>query len=270
MKDNLESDQEGLVPSGKRELSTDKSDFYHRGLELIGNLKKKTRTIAFPSDCSIGKLYIHKPYMLSNFPNESECKEAQGQISIPEGLEVSLHITEEYPYGLYPLSQLKPSNLDGLLIHHTQVNDLELKHLGPLTKLRELYLIGCCKITGNRFLYLQELISLEWLFVTHSPISDEGLEHLHMLPLLDVLHLTGTKISNAGLLHLGKMGSLRSLDLSQTVINDAGLKYLGELKNLSRLNLSYTSVTEAGIIRLRKALPNCEIWKEIGLSEGSA
>jgi hypothetical protein len=46
-------------------------------------------------------------------------------------------------------------------------------------------------------------------------------------------------------------------------VTDAGLKELKELKQLSRLELSGTKVTDAGIKELKRALPKCEITKNM-------
>ncbi|HNP95872.1 MAG TPA: hypothetical protein PKJ63_09585 [Cyclobacteriaceae bacterium] len=272
MKDNLESDQEGLVPSGKRELSTDKSNLYHRGLGLLGNLKKKTCTINFPRDYSIGKLFIYDedphPAYRKMLVQELE---AQGEISIPEGKYIELYITWDYPYCLSPISQLKPNDLDSLMINHGQVNDFELIHVSRLTKLRNLSLVCCYAITESGFLKLQVLKSLEKLSVYGSLMGDEGLDHLHLLSSLQDLTITNARVSNHGLKSLKKLPSLQKFWISNVIapfpgsdekliklnqltntINDAGLFSLSQLTNLEELSLVGIKISDAGLPHLLK------------------
>ena len=269
LKDNLESGKEGLVPSGKREISTGRSNLYHRGLGLLGNLKNKTRTIAFPKDYSIGKIHSCKKGCQYDGPWESQ--EAQGEISIPEGNYIELYITWDYPYCLSPLSQLKPNDLDRLSINHSQVNDFELIHVSRLTKLRELALTCCYEITESGILKLQVLKSLEKLSVYGSLMGDQGLDNLHSLSSLQDLTITNARVSNHGLKTLINLPSLRKCWISNVIahfpgsdenlirlnqltntINDAGLLSLSHLTNLEELALVGIKVSDAGLSHLWK------------------
>ena len=134
MTDNRESDREGLVPSGKPEISTVKLDLFRRGLELVGNLGKGSRTIAFPKDCSIGRLFIR--YTV-HYPVRHECTEklceAHGDVSVSTGNYLYLEIGEQYPSDLSSLTGLKPDDLDALCISNGHVGDHELTCLRGLT-----------------------------------------------------------------------------------------------------------------------------------------
>lgn len=86
MTDNLESDQEGLVPSRKREPSIVRPDLFRRGLELVVDLERGARTISFPKDRSVGVCVTSRPR-----GPEITC-EAQGDISVSAGYHLHLHI----------------------------------------------------------------------------------------------------------------------------------------------------------------------------------
>ncbi len=60
---------------------------------------------------------------------------------------------------------------------------------------------------------------------------------------------------------IGAFKALQKLNLSYTKVTDAGLKHLAGLKALQRLGLYSTNVTDAGVSRLKRALPNCRIYK---------
>jgi hypothetical protein len=68
-------------------------------------------------------------------------------------------------------------------------------------------------------------------------------------------------ITDAGLVHLKGMAKLQSLYLTGTKITDAGLVHLKGLTGPRMLVLSKTKVTDTGVADLRKALPNCTIFK---------
>ena len=45
------------------------------------------------------------------------------------------------------------------------------------------------------------------------------------------------------------------------VLGDAGLEHLRALTELQTLQLRFTKVTDTGVADLKKALPNCKIYK---------
>ena len=254
MTDNLESDQEGLVPSGKRELSTVRPDLFRRGLELVANLEKSARVIAFLEDRSVGKLFV--TYTVDS-PVSHKCTEflceAQGTISVSAGNHLLLEIGEQYPSDLSSLTRLMPGDLDSLTIKNGHVGDHELTCLRGLTRLRELLLVYCWKITDDGLLHLRGLNALQSVLIEGSRIGDSGLAHLQSLPALQDLHLTNTQVTSAGLSTLQNFPALRSCKLWYTdTINDAGLVHLGRLTKLEQLSLTGTKISDAGLSHLRK------------------
>jgi hypothetical protein len=76
------------------------------------------------------------------------------------------------------------------------------------------------------------------------------------------LRLTCTQVTSAGLKDLGALKRLQTLFLGGTQVTDAGLKELTNLKRLTYLELyDCVRVTDAGVAELRKALPNCKIYR---------
>ena len=123
-----------------------------------------------------------------------------------------------------------------LNMHFVDIGDQELAHLKAVSKLSELHLGPARKIT------------------------DAGLKHLGAILTLETLHVDGASVSDAGLAHLKTLTNLQDLHLSDNAISDAGLEHLEVLKKLKSLHIFNTNVTAAGIAKLKKALPDCDIW----------
>ena len=99
--------------------------------------------------------------------------------------------------------------------------------------------------------------------LVNSRITDSGLEQLEELVGVKTLDLGGTKITNAGLAHLGSLADLETLSLHSTRVTNAGLLHLKGLARLETLWLGGTSVTDDGIAELKRALPQCQVSKEV-------
>ena len=92
------------------------------------------------------------------------------------------------------------------------------------------------------------------------PISDADLGRLATIQTLGWLDLSGTHITDEGVVHLQKLEGLSSLDLSDTQITDKGLEHIEHLENLVMLQCHRTSVSDEGVARLKKALPNLDVY----------
>jgi RNA polymerase sigma factor (sigma-70 family) len=108
---------------------------------------------------------------------------------------------------------------------------------------------------------LQDLRSLQRLYLGSSSITNVGLEYFRNLKSLRVLDLGNTRVTNEGLKHLAELDGLFALALVQTRVTDAGLEHLKGLKGLQHLLLQGTQVSDAGVNELRKALPQCKVQK---------
>jgi Leucine-rich repeat (LRR) protein len=76
--------------------------------------------------------------------------------------------------------------------------------------------------------------------------------------------MSHTQISDAGLEHLKDLTGLQRLWLSSTRITGAGLAYLDGLTGLQRLDLIDTHVTDTGVQQLKQSLPNLTIVRDQG------
>ncbi len=99
---------------------------------------------------------------------------------------------------------------------------------------------------------LKEGAEIEFLVLTGTNVTDEGLAYLRQMPRLKDLGLTGTQITDAGCRDLAQMATLRDLSLSNTGITDIGLEHVSTLTNLHTLNLSKTAITDRGLKLLQK------------------
>jgi Leucine-rich repeat (LRR) protein len=123
------------------------------------------------------------------------------------------------------LAKLAGISTLSLLKLPARITDAGLKHIEPLSGLRQLYLYD-------------------------AKVTDAGLLNLAKLTELKQLHLNGTSIGDGGLAHLKALKSLEVLNLTNTKASDAGLKSLKDLKALKKLSIRGTAITIAGVVQL--------------------
>ena len=104
--------------------------------------------------------------------------------------------------------------------------------------------------TDDDLLHVENLASLEYLYLNDSPITDAGLAHLQGASELRELDLHLTPITGVGLVHLQKLTKLRRLRLSCRNFDDAGLAAVKGFPQLEELDLSGTKITDAGLANL--------------------
>src|SRR5579885_832147 len=83
--------------------------------------------------------------------------------------------------------------------------------------------------------------------LTDCPAGDDDLEYLIAFPHLQYLILTGTRISGEGLKRLSGLKELHGLALSGPAAGGEGLRHLGALTGLHELRLEKTTLTDAGL-----------------------
>ena len=122
-------------------------------------------------------------------------------------------------------------------------------------------------ITRTAAAWVGKLMGGDWsvdvgaVYLTGTPVTDAGLEHLRGLTQLRFLSLDSTPVTDAGLEHLRGLTQLQGLYLSSTRVTDAGLAHLRGLTQLEVLYLISTRVTDAGVNELKKALPKVRIQR---------
>jgi hypothetical protein len=95
-----------------------------------------------------------------------------------------------------------------------------------------------------------QLASLQDLVLSHTRITDSGLESLQRLSRLKTIHLADTGVTNAGLQALGRLRALTIIDLSGTKVT-GNFERLRDLANLNwlvvrRLSLDATAISAIG------------------------
>ncbi len=134
-----------------------------------------------------------------------------------------------------------------LLIEGDAITDTSLAHLGRLTALRHLGLIGV-GIRGESGTSSLLPAALEVLYVTtRHGLDDSFITALPPLPNLRQLHLRETWITDAALPKIGTFGTLEELDLGNNRFSDGALGHLKDLRRLEDLDLDSSPITDEGL-----------------------
>ena len=207
------------------------------------------RTLNFPTNRSLGKLYILEEnlHFLSG-SGEEEKGEAQGSVRIfvPDGWLLELRVSPEASTDLSTLSTLNPNDLQAISLYNTQVTDEGLSHLQKLSGLKSLDLSNT-QINGTGLAYFNGLSGLKALNLTFTSVTDSGLADLKKIPNLQSLSLSKTKISDRALAYVKELPQLENLELYYTNVSDSGLQQIQQLTQLQSLNIGWTQVTDAGL-----------------------
>lgn len=138
-----------------------------------------------------------------------------------------------------------------------------LQHIAHLTNLEGVDLSGS-SVDDSGLKYLENLSHLERLYLAGCPITDEGIKHLAKLQELRRLCLNQTQVTDAGLKYLQSLSSLEGLELNGTRVIGTELKQLRPLTKLKCLGLCETTVSQARARELQQILPEVEIFLETG------
>jgi len=129
-----------------------------------------------------------------------------------------------------------------------------VKYLKGLGNLKRLRIEDVAQFDDEGMRQLEEITSLETLFVGRSSVSDEGLRYLKGLGKLEFLGLwSNGQLTDKGLEHIKDLGQLKALCLDDAQITDEGLgklKESGMLARLEFLSLNRTQVTDGGLEHL--------------------
>ena len=107
------------------------------------------------------------------------------------------------------------------------------------------------KYAGLGVAEMRRLRQLEFLDLSLTGVTDEGLKALQDLPRLRALGLAHTRITGPGLGYLAGLTELRYLCLGATAITDTGLRRLKGLKQMRRLGLAATKISAEGLVGLK-------------------
>jgi len=232
----------------------------------------KSRVLHFPKDRSGGKVVVRDAqipraehpfiYWQDQVNWQAHSSQAKGDIQIPAGKLVSLHIFKKDVWtDLSFLKQLRKNDLYMLNVRGSssggpRPGDGCMEHISHLTGLKELGLNNT-NISVKGIKHLSELKSLESLYIG-GKINSSALAVISRLPCLKRLYIGKNRITNTGLKSLGRLKSLEELSIRGGMIGDDGLVHLAKLPKLQYLKLSGKRFTDEGMIHL-KNIPNLKI-----------
>ncbi|MCA9818935.1 MAG: hypothetical protein KC652_27785, partial [Cyanobacteria bacterium HKST-UBA01] len=150
------------------------------------------RTVVFPSEQSLGALYLIKRDGGGSNWWDMPVGEARGYVNVPEYGELHLLVSPRADINL--LNALDPYALVSLDFRQRHVTDLELACVQNLLGLRYLTLPES-PVTDRGMIYLVNLENLHTVDLGFTAISDEGLDYLHSLTKLRRLYVDHTRIT---------------------------------------------------------------------------
>jgi len=225
----------------------------------------KSHVVHFPKDRSLGNLLIQdvgvKRQIESFYHWVGDAKweylgQARGDVSVPAGKRLALHIPKNAIYDLSPLSELGPNELYGLSLRNTPADDGCMPHISHLTGLRVLNL-GRTNITSKGIRFIKNMKSLECLYASEK-IANGGLGYISRLPSLKRLYIKKSSLTNSGLRHLSNLPTLEELEIGEGKINDEGLAHLVKLPSLTYLMIWGETFSDKGMAHL-KDIPSLRI-----------
>jgi hypothetical protein len=107
--------------------------------------------------------------------------------------------------------------------------------------------------------FLERFVNLEALDISHSHVTDAGLQMLSALPKLRSLNLINLPITDAGLEFLGRLDSLEEVILSGKALSATGLNRLATLPELKTVRLFNTSVNALDAANFQLKSPQCKV-----------
>jgi hypothetical protein len=124
----------------------------------------------------------------------------------------------------------------------------------------DIYLMGA-KATDEG---IREILlpTLHYIDFGETPVTDETLKQVGLLPHLSNLTVSSVKVTNAGVAHLAGNKALLSLNLAGCKqVTAEGIKQLSALPELIDIVLADTGVTSEDVKELKKAMPKWFIMK---------
>ncbi len=237
------------------------------------------RTLVFPSDSSLGTLWIGDPYPYDYTPDQEpdmteaggwvKLGDAQGTLEIPAGKVVWLDVgPKRTAVDLAPLANLPANGVQYLDLYRLELEDEALRHIAGMTELEALSLYRT-KITNDGLRHLAGLVNLRWLDLGASDISAEGLWALAPLKKLEHLDLNYIKFHeepetdgegtltppqvtpNRGAAEaLAELTALRWLNIKGAKATGDDLKALAPLTELRTLVLDYSPIRDEDLAHL--------------------
>jgi hypothetical protein len=175
------------------------------------------------------------------------------------------------PDSLFQRLKLNSADLDAQLREYLQVTDDELRTWPSIEPCRNLSL-GRTAVTDDGLMHLAGARRMEWLDLSFTPTSNQGLAVFRDATKLKQLFLEQTKITDDGLATIATFRDLEELDLSHTAISNQGLAHLSALKRLQKLYLTGCAIGDEGLAHLKtlKQLDSLELSETMASPAGLA
>ncbi len=106
---------------------------------------------------------------------------------------------------------------------------------------------------------LPSLDTILYVSLAYTDVTDRSIAVITRTRGLRTLSLDGCAITDGGLSLLTGCNTLEALYLDGTLITDDSVEHLQQMKSIKYLSVRNTAVTSHGLLRLRDALPDCEI-----------
>lgn len=208
-----------------------------------------TRLIHFPRDQVVGTLrikdaakkhHIDSFYYWTDNDDWSILGPAQGEVTIPAGMDAWLTLNVEASQDLSFLDRLLPGDLYRLSSPYAEAGernlpDDQMVHIAGLTGLRELEL-RWCDVSDEGLLQLNPQSSVERLWLSRKA-GDRGLAHVATMENLQALYMGANETTDAGFEHISALAGLRELELGGGELGDAALVHVARLPRLEHLVL---------------------------------
>jgi parallel beta-helix repeat protein len=110
---------------------------------------------------------------------------------------------------------------------------------------------GVADFDDELLVHVRNLPYLWRLTLSHTKVSDAGLENVRDLSVLLMLDLSGTAVTDAGMVHLRGLTSLEGLVLEDTKVTSAGMQHLSGLTHMAGLRFAGTQVDDEGLKALK-------------------
>lgn len=146
----------------------------------------------------------------------------------------------------------RAGNIIGVNLRASWVTDADLPQLAALPHLAQLDL-SHTRITDLGLQHLKNAPAIVELNLYYAEqITDEGMAAVKGWKRLKRLNLRGTKVTDTTLEHLAEVTTLEALDVGYAQITDVGLDRLTPLQNLRELVIGGNKLTDVGLQSLRQ------------------
>lgn len=156
-------------------------------------------------------------------------------------------------------------SLNTLNARGTNIGDNDCEAIGRITNLESLDLTGSSQITNAGIKNLGPLKKLRHLYIQFLPISDEATDVIAGMTELRTLNFCETQVTDVGFPKLATLVHLEDLG-TPPGLTDQGLSILGNFPQLKSLGLKQQHVTDISVAQLQK-LPKLTTLAVVGATD---